>query len=268
MPGPEQSTFSETGSALSCAYPAWKPPLGVKLTTLPEHPCAYLPGRIARTRALWAERMSGEMYHRFMDAGFRRSGKLVYQPICTGCRACLPIRVLVDRFSPSKSQRRCTRRNADLTIAVAAPTLTDEKWEIYSRYIRDWHKGQGDSRESLEAFLYQSPVETIEFTYRDPSGRLLAVGICDVSAHALSSVYFYFDPSESARRLGTFGAVKEIEFARARGIAHYYLGYWIDECESMRYKAAFEPHQILHPDGKWRAGGRSAAAIRDDGRCA
>jgi arginyl-tRNA--protein-N-Asp/Glu arginylyltransferase len=245
----------------SCPYPAWTPPARVALTTLPQHPCPYVPGRIARTRALWAEQMAPEAYHRFMDAGFRRSGKLVYQPVCAACRACLPIRIPVRAFAPSKSQRRCARRNADLQVLHASPTLTDEKWELYCRYITGWHQGTAQSRDSLEAFLYESPVKTLEFTYRDAGGRLLAVGICDICPAALSSVYFYFDPSERSRGLGTFGALQEIAYARRRGILKYYLGYWIDQCDSMRYKAAFWPHEVLHPDNVWRSSPRAGRDV-------
>jgi arginine-tRNA-protein transferase len=86
------------------------------------------------------------------------------------------------------------------------------------------------------------------------AGKLLAVGICDVSRRALSSVYFYFDPAEYKRSLGTFGALREIAFAHDAGIPYYYLGYFIEPCRSMRYKAEFRPFELLHADGQWRVG--------------
>src|SRR5438477_622465 len=83
------------------------------------------------TRGLWVGNMPPSVYHRFMDAGFRRSGKLLYQPVCGACRACVPIRVPVATFRPSKSQRRCRRRNEDLEVTVAGPVATDEKFQLY-----------------------------------------------------------------------------------------------------------------------------------------
>jgi leucyl-tRNA---protein transferase len=238
----------------ACPYPALPPPVGVRLDVLPEHPCSYLPGRAARFRVLWAQNMPGEVYHGFMDAGFRRSGRLIYQPICTGCRACLPIRVPVEGFRPSKSQRRCSRLNSDLTVEVAPPEATAEKFDLYARYVAQWHGGEADSSDNFEAFLYESPVPTLEFTYRNNEGDLLAVGICDTSPRALSSVYFYFDPASAERGLGTYGALYEIEFAKRAGIPYYYLGYWIDGCRAMEYKVAFRPYELLHPDNLWRPG--------------
>ncbi len=242
---------------------ALTPPVQVRLVNTGEHACPYLPGRIASNRAFLAERIDPEIYHAFMDAGFRRSGRVVYQPACAGCRACVPIRVVVATFTPSKSQRRCDRRNADLLLDVSPAEPSDEKFDLYRRYTLARHRDGDDDpdpdRESFESFLYRSPVDTLEFAYRDADHRLLAVGICDVSRRSLSSVYFYFDPAESKRGLGTYGALREIAFAREATIPYYYLGYWIEPCRSMRYKAKFRPYELLHPDGRWRRGSQAGA---------
>lgn len=235
-------------------YPAWPLPILVQPVVESEHPCAYFPQRTARMRAFWAPLITPQAYDRFMDAGFRRSGKVIYQPLCTGCRACLPIRVRVDQFKPDKSQRRCRKRNTDLHIQVQLPQLTDEKYELYCRYLRDWHgdEAQDNSRESFERFLFDSPANSVEFTYRDALGHLLAVGICDVSSRTLSSVYHFFDPAHARRGLGTFGVLSEIDYALANGLAFYYLGYWVEGCRSMEYKSSFRPSELLCTDGKWR----------------
>lgn len=238
--------------SLPVVLPPLPSPVDVPLVELPEHPCPYLTDRVAKNRALLADGMPAEMYRRFMDAGFRRSGRIVYQPICATCRACVPIRVPVATFAPTKSQRRCARRNADLAVTVARPEPTAEKFELYRRYVAERHREQDASIESFIEFLYTSPIDTIELTYRAHDGRLLAVGLCDVSASSLSSVYFYFDPSESRRGLGTFGVLTEIEHAGSCGIPYYYLGYWIEGCRAMRYKKDFVPSELLHPDGVWR----------------
>ena len=231
-----------------------QPPVSVSLTVLPDVPCPYLPGRIETLRAVMASSIDGDTYRAFMDAGFRRSGRMIYQPVCRECRECVPIRVPVHFFVPSKSQRRAWNRNQDLLVTIAAPQQTPEKFDLYARYVRDWHqRGEEADPDSLEQFLYDSPTDTLEFEYRTHDRRLIGVGICDVSGTSLSSVYFYFDPAESKRNLGTFSAVYEIEWARERGLNHYYLGYWIKDCAAMAYKASFRPNERLNERGQWTA---------------
>jgi leucyl-tRNA---protein transferase len=243
----------EIWSTVEC--PVMANPKEVRLTMFPAHPCAYLPPREARSRGFACARMPGEVYQQLMDAGFRRSGLLVYQPACVGCRECRPLRVPVAGFIRSVSQRRTWKKNSDLVVTVAEPKATQEKYELYARYMRERHGREEDATaEAFATFLYESPVETLEMEYRDAAGKLVAVGICDRLERALSSVYFYYNPSEHRRGLGTYGVLWEIEYARARGLAFYYLGYWVRGCAAMEYKASFGPHEILGEDGLWREG--------------
>jgi arginine-tRNA-protein transferase len=235
-------------------WPALPPPVRVPLTQLSPHPCAYLPRRHASDRAFLADVMPPELYHAFMDRGFRRSGKVIYQPTCRGCRACVPVRVRVEDFVPSRSMRRCLRRNGDLVVSEGPLVPDDEKFELYCRYQRARHGDAGHlDWASFVDFLYDSPVNTREFTYRDVSGRLLAVGICDVCDQSLSSVYFYYAPEQRRRGLGTFGVLTEIDVCRRGGIPHYYLGFWVDGCAAMAYKITFGPNELLGGDGVWRS---------------
>lgn len=249
----------------ACPWPALPPPINLRLYELPESPCPYLPGRLEQCRAFLAAAVAPHVYHQFMDAGFRRSGELFYQPVCRGCRACMPIRIPVDRFAPGKSQRRCFRRNSDLRITFDRPSFTEEKYDLYCRYVTRRHRKPAvPERDEFQAFLCTSPVETVEMAYRDSAGRLLAVGVCDVCADSLSSVYFYFDPDHERRGLGTFGAMVEIRLAQEMAIPYYYLGYWVSGCRSMEYKSQFRPFELLHPDGVWREGIDGAVMRKQD----
>ena len=131
--------------------------------------------------------------------------------------------------------------------------MTEEKFDLYRRYQMERHDGEGnEDSKGMEEFLYQSPVQTVEFNYRDAAGKLVAVGICDISRRSLSSVYFYFDPEQPKRGLGNFGAMVEIEYARKQKIPYWYIGYWVKGCQAMEYKAVFRPNELLYPDGIWR----------------
>jgi arginine-tRNA-protein transferase len=246
----------------------------------PPHPCPYLPGREASYSAFAARSLDPDLYHELMDRGFRRSGIMFYKPVCDGCRECVPIRVPTALFTPTKSQRRVLRKNADVAVSAGEPDFTDEKATLYAKYLRLHHgRDEPGSASSLRDFLYESPVATLEFEYRLPSepasdgaaegvtGRLIGVGICDVSARSLSSVYFYYDPEEGRRSPGTHSAMAEIAFARSHGIPYYYLGFFVRGCPTMNYKNRFGPYELLSQDGRWERveDGAEAGATTEDG---
>ena len=111
----------------------------------------------------------------------------------------------------------------------------------------------GDSRAALQFYAEvfgASPITTREMRYR-VDGRLVGLGIVDVVPDVVSSVYFYFDPAEGKRSLGTYSALQEIEYAQRTGRAYLYLGYYVHGCKEMSYKARFKPCELLTPDGRW-----------------
>lgn len=222
------------------------------LPQTPLRPCPYLPDRVARERAFLAERLDPEVYHDLMDHGFRRSGDLFYATDCPGCRGCVPIRVPVATFVPSRSQRRVSKKNADVRVEVRRPRCDDATWSLYRRYLAQQH-GRADGGEtpaSLRATLYADVVDTVEVVYR-LGDRTVAISLLDVCSRSASAVYHFFDPEFGARSLGVFSVLQEIEWTRAQGIPHYYLGYWIEGAATMQYKANYRPHELLR-DGEWR----------------
>src|SRR3546814_11785910 len=56
-------------------------------------------------------------------------------------------------------------------------------------------------------------------------GRLLGVAVTDRVDRALSAVYTFYDPDESARALGTFAILRQIARARDEALAHLYMLY-------------------------------------------
>lgn len=226
-------------------------PMAVYLGRAP-HPCNYLPGRQATDEAWISGHTRPAAYHELMNRGFRRSGHILYRPVCEGCNACVPLRVPVAEFEPSRSQRRVLRRNTDVILAVNVPRLTPEKHDLYVRYLRAQHPGseQGQDEENLREFLYSTCTDTLEFEFRDRAGRLLGVTIADMCEHSLSSVYHYFEPEEARRSVGVYSVLREIQWCRESGIPHYYLGFWVRGCRAMEYKADYQPHELLH-NGRW-----------------
>lgn len=210
------------------------------------HPCGYWPDREARDLVLDPrDPRLPALYPMALQWGFRRSGDLVYRPACNGCRACVPVRVPVADFAPSRSQRRCLARNADLETHIVAPACTDEYLHLYQRYLAQRHPGGGmddHGPREFEQFLIGT-WNTSRFLELRERGthRLLAVAVTDLAADALSAVYTFHEPEAADRGLGTLGILRQIEWARRDGRAHLYLGYWIAGHPKMDYKRRFRP---------------------------
>jgi len=231
------------------------PRLGVGSIRLEDspNPCPYLPDRIAVDEAWAAISVDPAVYRALLDENYRRSGYVIYRPRCPSCSLCRQLRVLVDEFAPSRSQRRCLGRNTDLELEVGPPRLTAEKADLYRRYMRARHpeSSQGDDPASLFDFLYAGSVPSLEITSRDRSGQVVCVSLIDPVPDAWSSVYCWFEPEPSRRGLGTWSILTEIEECRRRGLAYYYLGYWVEGAATMAYKGRFRPAEARYEDG-WR----------------
>ena len=212
------------------------------------HDCSYLEEEQAVTLFLDPQQQADEhTYARLSELGFRRSGEHLYRPHCPQCKACVPARIPVDQFVPNSQQARIYKRNRDLQVTATRPRLTEEVYQLYSRYIRTRH-ADGDmyppSREQFRSFLV-SDRHFCEFHEFRLDGRLLAVAVTDRLSNGLSAVYSFFDPEESRRSLGRYAILWQVEEARRTGLPALYLGYWIRNCRKMSYKTEYRPLEML-----------------------
>ena len=220
-----------------------------------EHACGYWPERIARDLVLDPDDpMLPGLYGPALAMGFRRSGRHVYRPNCERCQACTPVRIPVDRFVPSRSQRRCLARNADLRVSSRPAGRDAETFALYRSYVGSRHAGGGmddPSHEDFDAFLacLWSPTVFLETRLDD---QLLAVAVTDRLPTSLSAVYTFFSPEHASRSLGTFAILSQIEYARREGLPFLYLGFWIDSHPKMHYKQGFRPLEML-VGREWRS---------------
>lgn len=220
---------------------------------LAESPCPYLPGR--RERKVITELAGTEAtthYTTLSRAGFRRSHEYAYRPACSGCSACVPVRVKATDFMASASLRRVARRNLDLKATDRAADATREQFALFSRYVRGRH-GDGEMADmnlrDYYGMVQHSRIETRMVEFRDVGGNLVAACLFDRLDDGLSAVYSFFDPDIEGRSLGNYMVLWLIEAASDRGLPYVYLGYWIADSPKMAYKRRFRPFEALGETG-------------------
>ena len=219
----------------------------------PEHACNYLPDQQATT--LFADpdaTLNNHLYSQLALYGFRRSGKYIYRPSCINCNACIPVRLPVTNFKPSRAQRRIWKRNQDLEVRIIIPEYSEEHFSLYKKYMDTRHPDGGMDEVEPDKYMEfltcdWSDTQFIEFRLQ---GRLLSVAVIDVLETGLSAVYTFFDPDHASRSLGTLAVLWAINRVSEIPLPHLYLGYWIENCQKMSYKKKFQPaEQFLN--GSW-----------------
>lgn len=232
-----------------------RPPLQERVLQLyatASYPCSYLPEQTARSQVVVPlDVVDTGIYAQLIAKGFRRSGSTTYRPWCDNCRACVPLRIPVDNFSPNRSQRRAWRQHEGLSVRVLPLEEYPGHYALYRDYQLARHAGCGmdkDDPEDYRSFILQSPVDAMLVEFRE-GDVLKMVALLDVLPDALSAVYTFY-AGDAGAAYGTFAVLWQIAFARQTGRRHVYLGYWIAESSKMHYKTRFRPYEILQGD-RW-----------------
>ena len=217
--------------------------------------CSYLPDQQSTTEFEMDPTLAASDYEQRMNEGWRKFGLLLFRPVCATCTACRSLRVLVDRFQPDRSQTRAWRRNLDLRVELAPPSVDDQRLELYWRYHqaqadrKGWESEWVDAEEYAFRFV-QNTVPRVEVSIWQGEA-LCAVALTEVTPNCVSAIYHYYDPDLRSRSLGTYIVLRIIELAKNLGKPYVHLGYYVAGCGSLAYKARFRPCEARHADGSW-----------------
>ncbi|KAG8390103.1 hypothetical protein BUALT_Bualt01G0048800 [Buddleja alternifolia] len=154
-------------------------------------------------------------------------------------------------------------------IRLKRSSFDYEEYSLYRKYQLIVHNDTPDhvTESSYKRFLVDTPLVHIPPNDNGtvPScgfgsfhqqyvvdGKLIAVGVVDILPKCLSSKYLFWDPDLAFLSLGKYSALEEIRWisenqVHCPSLQYYYLGYYIHSCNKMRYKAAYQPSELLCP---------------------
>lgn len=221
----------------------------------PPRPCVYLPEETASLENRVMLDVSSSEFEAMLVRGWRRFGPFYFRPACASCQACVSIRIPVATFEPSQSQRRAWKKgSARLRVELARPSVDAQRLALYAKWhamredLRGWAPSVQDEESYSIEFAFSHP-SARELTYWDdaaPEGpRLVGVSLCDMTPQAISAIYFYYDPDYMKMSPGVFNIIYQINLAQRLDLPYVYLGYFVEGCDSMKYKATFRPHETL-----------------------
>jgi len=212
--------------------------------------CSYLPSETAALEYRIVSQLRADEYEDLLARGYRRFGRQLFRPSCPGCDQCVSVRILVDEFRPTASQRRVLRKNTNITVAREPVYVTDRHLALYNRYHafmaeeRGWRSDRISRADYYESFVDGAGDFAQQWMFHC-GDKLVGVALMDETASAASLVYAFHDPEWRPRGPGVFAILAQLAYARERGLRYAYPGYWIESNRSMAYKAKFRPFEQL-----------------------
>ena len=191
----------------------------------------------------------------FMAEGWRLLGRSIVRhnfSVCRGkmCRT-MPVRINLEGFQFSKSQRRLLRKANDLIVRYGPIELNADKLQLFSLHAM----ARFDERrpESIASFLnhnsHQEPVAGMEFSVSDHYGNPLACSFIHIGAEVVSGTYCFYNP-DLRHSLGALTMLLEIAKALELKKKYYYHGYVYDVPSQFDYKLNFNNLESLD----WKSG--------------
>lgn len=212
--------------------------------------CSYLDDKEQTTHYKIIHECTASHVQELIERGYRRFGKMYFRPVCESCDECKSIKIDVENYSFSKSEKRVLKKAKDLEAYIQTPEITREHLKLFERYHLHMKDKKGWKYEATSPDHYYNSFVSghenygYEILYYQEK-KLIGVDLIDILEDGISSIYFYYDPDYSHYSLGKLSLLKQIEHAKETGKKWIYLGYYVKECDSLNYKANYTPYVTL-----------------------
>ena len=179
-----------------------------------------------------------------------------------------PLEAFLDELQPSPN----SAHKLTITLVRSHPQSKEfaetykESYAVYRKYQMNVHKDPPEkcSEKGFKRFLVDSPLceepgpkgwtcgyGSYHIHYRI-DGALVMVGVVDILPEIVSSKYVYYDTDFDFLRLGVISALNEIGLVRRLHsenptLRYYCMGYYVHDCQKMRYKGEYFPSFLLCP---------------------
>jgi arginine-tRNA-protein transferase len=215
-----------------------------------EEKCSYLEGMKQTTHYKVIENCGSANSQALIERGYRRFGKMYFRPICSDCRECQSIKIDVANYTFSKSARRILKKAHNVKSYIQTPTMTQEHIALFKKYHlfmqdkKGWNYNEISPQHYYNSFVVGHENYGHEVLYF-LEGKLIGVDLIDILDDGISSIYFYYDPEYAYLSLGKFSLYNQIKYAQHTEKKWIYLGYYVQECPSLSYKAQYKPYLTL-----------------------
>lgn len=203
--------------------------------------------------------LAPSVFDDYMAEGWRLLGHSIVRhnfSVCRGkmCRT-IPLRIRLDGFQFSKSQRRMLRRADHLNITCGPIELTETKVRLFSLHASE--RFEERRPESIASFLNQNshrePVTGMEFCVHARNGTPMVCSFFHIGEQSVSGTYCFYNPQDRRYSFGTLTMLLEIAKAQELGKQFYYHGYVYDVPSQFDYKLNFNNLEALDwKTGEWK----------------
>jgi arginyl-tRNA--protein-N-Asp/Glu arginylyltransferase len=205
----------------------------------------------------YADRLLPEQMDSLWANGWRHFGTHFFRYnvglLIDDVRFVLPLRIRLENFTFSKSQRRVLRLNEGLDVTIRPITIDEQSKNLFDRHKTRFNHGVP---ESIYNFISTepdvSPCEAKEIRVSQ-NDQLLAVSYFDVGSNSTSGIYAMFEPTITDRSLGIFTMLKEIEYSIETNREFYYQGYAYQGPSFYDYKKRFRGTEAFDWYDQWLA---------------